>query len=63
VNVYDAKGTQVARVGISGGESPIVQIQLADAQGKVRYRAALDPDGNPRIQLYDADGTVTWTAP
>jgi hypothetical protein len=63
VNVYDGKGTQVARLGISGGESAIVQIQLADAQGKVRYRTTLDPDGNPSIQLYDADGQVTWSAP
>jgi len=63
VNVYDGKGTQVARLGISGGESAIVQIQLADAQGKVRYRTTLDPDGNPSIQLYDADGRVTWSAP
>jgi hypothetical protein len=38
-------------------------MQLAGAQGNVRYRASVDPDGNPTIELLDAEGNVTWSAP
>jgi hypothetical protein len=34
-----------------------------DAQGATRYRAAVDGVGNPTVQLFDAQGNVTWSAP
>src|SRR5919199_1451759 len=39
VNVYNANGIQVARIGVGSSDRPAVQMQLADAQGNVRYRA------------------------
>jgi RIP homotypic interaction motif len=63
VNVYNANGVQVGRIGVGASDRPIVQIQLADAQGNVRYRASVDPDGNPTIELLNAEGEVTWSAP
>jgi hypothetical protein len=63
VNVYNANGIQVGRIGVGAGDRPIVQMQLADAEGNVRYRASVDPDGNPTIELLDAEGIVTWSAP
>jgi hypothetical protein len=62
VNLYNANGIQVGRIGIGASDRPIVQIQLADAQGNVRYRASVDPDGNPAIEILDAEGAVTWSA-
>ena len=62
VNVYDVHGTQVARLSAGAGSND-TQLQLADAEGHVRYRATMDADGNPIIQLFDADGNVTWSAP
>jgi len=63
VNVYNANGVQVGRIGVGASDRPVVQMQLADAQGNVRYRASVDPDGNPTIELLDAEGNVTWSAP
>src|SRR5919199_4446898 len=55
VNVYNANGIQVGRIGVGASDRPVVQIQLADAQGNVRYRASVDPDGNPTIELLNAE--------
>ena len=63
VNVYNANGIQVGRIGVGASDRPVVQMQLADAQGNVRYRASVDPDGNPTIELLDAEGNVMWSAP
>jgi hypothetical protein len=38
-------------------------LQIADAQGNIRYRASVDGDGNPTVELLDALGNVTWSAP
>lgn len=45
----------------SGGGRP--WILLADAQGRNRFVAQLDDDGNASIQFLDADGNVVWSAP
>jgi hypothetical protein len=63
VNVYDVNGTLVGRLGTHGALNDGVNLQLADAQGNVRYRASVDGDGNPTIELMDAEGNVTWSAP
>ena len=34
-----------------------------DAQGNTCYRAAVDGNGDATIQLFDAEGTVIWSAP
>jgi hypothetical protein len=56
--------TRIGRIGtlpdVPG--SPI-GVALWDPQGHVRYRTTLDADGNPTIQLFDANGTVLWSAP
>jgi hypothetical protein len=38
-------------------------ITLSDTNGKPRLTLAVDPDGNPRIELLDADGKVTARLP
>jgi hypothetical protein len=38
-------------------------IRLVDTEGNIRYQASLDRDGNPTVQLFDADGRVIWSAP
>jgi hypothetical protein len=62
LNVDDANGNMIARVGTLQGAAPI-GIELWDSQGNVRYRATLDADGNPTIQLLDPDGNAIWSAP
>jgi hypothetical protein len=63
VNVYNVNGTLVGRLGTHGALNDGVVLQLVDSQGNVRYRAALDADGNPTIELTDAEGRVVWSAP
>jgi hypothetical protein len=64
LSVYDVNGAQVGRVGTLGSLPGYpTGLQLWDAQGHVRYRAYVDADGNPSIQLVDADGQVIWSAP
>ena len=36
---------------------------LADQQGHQRARMVVAADGTPSIELLDADGGVTWSAP
>ena len=38
-------------------------MRLVDTEGNIRYQASLDRDGNPTLQLFDADGRVIWSAP
>jgi hypothetical protein len=57
-------GHLMARIGTvasaGGGRRWIL---LADAQGRNRFVAQLDDDGNASIQFLDADGNVVWSAP
>jgi hypothetical protein len=56
--------TRIGRIGtlpdVPG--SPI-GVALWDPQGNVRYRATLDSDNNPSIQLFDVAGNAIWSAP
>jgi hypothetical protein len=61
LSVNDLNGSVIARVGTLS-DAP-VGVELYDAQGNLRYRSMLDADGNPTIQLLDADGKVVWSAP
>ena len=49
-------GTLAEPAGARGG------VELSDAQNNVRYRAWLDADGNPTIELLDASRSVVWSA-
>ncbi len=62
LNVYNVDGTEVMRVGSIQALNGYA-FNLRDAQGVTRYRAAVDGDGNPTVQLFDADGNVIWSAP
>jgi hypothetical protein len=62
MNLWSGDGkTVIARLGSSANGVP--SVYLADNQGKIRYRAILDEDGNASIQLLDAGGNVIWSAP
>jgi hypothetical protein len=62
LNVYNVDGLEVVRVGSIAALNGYA-INLRDAQGTTRYRAAVDGDGNPTVQLFDAEGNVIWSAP
>jgi len=52
----------VARVGTQPGDGT-PRMYLRDRQGNIRYLAAVDANGDPSLQLLDADGNVIWSAP
>jgi hypothetical protein len=55
-----------ARIGQEAGNGPggpNPEFQLLDRAHNIRFKAALDDDGNASIQLLNADGTVVWSAP
>lgn len=62
MNVYNVDGLEVARVGTISALNGY-GFNLRDAQGNTRYRVAVDGQGNPTVQLFDAQGTVIWSAP
>jgi hypothetical protein len=62
MNVYNVDGLEVVRVGSIRALNGYA-FNLNDAQGTTRYRAAVDGDGNPTVQLFDAQGNVIWSAP
>jgi hypothetical protein len=63
LNINNANGNGI-RVGTgTGANLHLPVITMSDGQGKLRYIASLDADGNPSIQLFDADGNVVWSAP
>ena len=37
-------------------------VRLCDPQGRVRARLAVDAEGEPSLELLDAEGRVTWEA-
>ena len=67
ININGEDGTQVARFGTGHGplgNLPLsTQMFLNDQSGQTRIRLSVAEDGTPRIVIYDADGSVTWTAP
>lgn len=62
VSIMHPDGTLATRVGLLG-QTITPGVQLVDAQGNVRFRASLDLEGNPTVQLFDAEGAVIWSAP
>jgi opacity protein-like surface antigen len=62
LNVYNVDGLEVVRVGSNQALNGYA-FTLRDAQGTTRYRAAVDGDGNPAVQLFDAQGNVIWSTP
>jgi len=62
LNVYNVDGQEVVRVGSNQALNGYA-INLRDAHGTTRYRAAVDGDGNPTVQLFDEQGNVIWSAP
>jgi len=62
LNVYNVDGLEVVRVG-SIQAINVYAFNLRDAQVNTRYRAAVDGNGDPTIQLFDAEGNVIWSAP
>ena len=65
LSINDINGNQIGRIGTLDQVSPpvVAGVELRDAQNNVRYRASVGEDGNPNIQLFDADGNVVWSAP
>jgi hypothetical protein len=65
VDLFAEDGTtRIGRIGtLPDVPGSPVGVALWDPQGNVRYRTTLDGDGNPTIQLFDATGTVIWSAP
>lgn len=62
LTIHDLSGNDIARVGTISADIPIA-FRLRDAQGKERFLASLDQNGNPSIQLLDASGNIIWSAP
>jgi hypothetical protein len=59
-------GTRIARLGTRNTPSSHaagVDLALADSAGHVRIDMAVDENGTPSIQMFDADGNATWSAP
>jgi len=67
INIVAEDGTQLARFGTGHGplgNLPLTtQMFLNDQSGQARIRLAVAEDGTPRIFIYDADGSVKWSAP
>ena len=63
VNVFDGQGTQIGRLGTFGDNTLGVNLVLTDRQAQNRVRIAVDEDGTPFMEFYDANGNVIWRAP
>ncbi len=67
ISVFAQDGTAVARFGM--GRGPLGNLPLStslilwDQQGQTRVRISVADDGTPVMQLFEADGTVRWSAP
>ena len=67
ISVFGQNGTAVARFGM--GRGPLGNLPLStslilwDQEGHPRVRVSVAEDGTPIMQLLDADGAVSWSAP
>jgi hypothetical protein len=67
ISVFDRSGTAVARFGM--GRGPLGNLPLStslilwDQDGRTRVRISVAEDGTPVMQMLDADGAVSWSAP
>jgi hypothetical protein len=64
--LFAQDGKAIARLGTRNtpeSHAAGVNLFLADAQGRVRLDLLVGEDGTPAINMLDADGNVTWSAP
>jgi hypothetical protein len=64
--LFAQDGTTLARLGTRRtptSNAAGVDLALADSDGHLRLDLVVDENGTPSIQMFDADGNVTWTAP
>jgi len=58
--------TSMVRLGIGHGavgDLPLATVlNMADRQGRNRIQLRVAEDGTPALQMFDADGNVTWSA-
>lgn len=63
-HVYAPEGPALLPIAVLGtdirGEGS--QLILRDRQGQTRISLRVDRDGKPSIEMWDADGNVTWLA-
>ncbi len=62
LDVLQASKVVQRRIAIHN-ENENAEILLADPQGRERIRLRVDPQGNARIEVLDAQGKVTFSAP
>jgi hypothetical protein len=55
-------GTIIANLGVVNNATGVALV-LSDQQGHARINLLVDSDGTPTMQLLDASGNVTWSAP
>jgi hypothetical protein len=67
ITIYAEDGTRVGRLGIGRGPSTDLPVSTAltlnDLNGLRRLQLIVDEDGTPAMLMFDANGTVTWSAP
>lgn len=64
--LWSQDGTRIARLGTRNtpnSHAAGVDLALADSAGHVRLDLVVDENGTPSIQMFDAVGNVTWSAP
>lgn len=63
LNVYSANGALTARIGTSSPPKGGVAVLLRDQQERDRIKLSVGLDGEPSIEMFDAEGNVIWRAP
>jgi hypothetical protein len=62
VGVFAPEGSPMIALLGTGAEGVGSTMQLSDRQGQIRLWLRVDADGNPSIQMLDANGNITWSA-
>jgi hypothetical protein len=67
ITIYAEDGTRVGRLGIGRGPNinlPVsTALTLNDLNGLRRLQLIVEEDGTPSMLMFDANGTVIWSAP
>ena len=58
----DSQGDEIITLRVSATDGT-PHLVLSDKQGKTRLHQFLDADGTAHLELLDASGAVTWSAP